>query len=221
MPKKEINDYIFYKIVCLDDSCELCYVGSTANWKARVSRHKCCCTNENIKGYNYKVYKTIRANGGWDNFKMVELGKTEQLTVRQAEKIEEYYREELKASMNGRRCYLSEEQKRQNNKEYREANIDRLNEYIKEYREANKDKIKAKASEVIMCECGCQFRRGELSQHKKSKKHIRLMELVQNKDNTNDKFVCECGCHIGRIDGLARHKKTQKHIRLMELLQND
>ena len=56
MPKKVINDYIFYKIVCLDNNVELCYVGSTANWKERQRLHKNDCNNENSKKYAFKVY---------------------------------------------------------------------------------------------------------------------------------------------------------------------
>ena len=57
MPKKLINDYIFYKIVCLDNSVELCYVGSTANWKERQRNHRSICNNENNKLYNSNIYK--------------------------------------------------------------------------------------------------------------------------------------------------------------------
>ena len=74
MPKKLINDYIFYKIVCITDDIDLCYVGSTANWKERQREHKSRCNNENDKSYNNKKYQIIRANGGWENFKMIQLG---------------------------------------------------------------------------------------------------------------------------------------------------
>jgi len=153
MPKKVINDYIFYKIVCLDNSVDLCYVGSTADFNKRRSTHKSTCNNENSKIYNLKIYKTIRANGGWENFKMVQLGTREQLTKRQAEQIEENYRIELKANMNGKRCFTTEEQKqnyREENKDklkiqqhkWYEENKDKLLEYQQKYNEENKDKIK-------------------------------------------------------------------------------
>ena len=100
MPKKLINDYIFYKIVCVSDDIDLCYVGSTANWKERQRSHKSDCNNENKSNYNSKIYNTIRANGGWENFMMVQVGTREQLTKREAEQIEEQYRQELKANMN-------------------------------------------------------------------------------------------------------------------------
>jgi len=212
MPKSKINDYIFYKIVCLDDSCELCYVGSTVNWKARNYSHKRNCTNENSKGYNYKVYKTIRDNGGWCNFKMIELGQGEQLTLRQAQKIEEEYRVELKANLNERRCYITEEQKKeyiQDNrdkiqerlKQYYKKNSDKMQQYSKQYYQDNRDKfleyfkkynqvnnqvnnteLVIKNIEVITCVCGCKIQKRILAQHKRTNKHINLMnELVQNK----------------------------------------
>tara|TARA_Y100000389_G_C17297950_1_gene431435 strand:- start:48 stop:545 length:498 start_codon:yes stop_codon:yes gene_type:complete len=110
MPKKLINDYIFYKIVCITDDIDLCYVGSTANWKERQREHKSRCNNENDKSYNNKKYQIIRANGGWENFKMIQLGTREQLTKREAEQIEEQYRQELKANMNMRKSYTTEQE---------------------------------------------------------------------------------------------------------------
>jgi hypothetical protein len=169
MPRKEINDYIFYKIVCLDNSVELCYVGSTANWKERQRNHKSSCNNENSKKYNTKIYKTIRENGGWINFKMVEIGKKEQLTKRQAEQIEDVYRDELKADMNMRRCYRTAEQKREHQKEY-----------DKNYRD--RDKINEKQREKVKCECGCMIIKNYLSKHQKRLKHIILMENKKHID---------------------------------------
>jgi hypothetical protein len=186
MPKKEYNDYIFYKIVCLDNSVELCYIGSTANWKARNHNHKSKCNNENSKAYNSKKYQIIRENGGWSNFKMVQIGTREQLTKRQAEQIEDEYREELKANMNDKRCYRTEEQKQQQLKEckkkYCEENKDKKNEYNQNYREANRDKINEKQREKVKCECGCMIIKNYLSRHQKSSKHINLMEMKKTEN---------------------------------------
>ena len=46
MPKKEINDYVFYKFVCNDENIKSCYVGSTSNFKARKNQHKNGCLND-------------------------------------------------------------------------------------------------------------------------------------------------------------------------------
>jgi len=145
MPKKLINDYTFYKIVCLDNSVELCYVGSTANWKERQRQHRSNCNNENVKSYNSKKYQIIRANGGWDNFEMIQLGTREQLTKRQADQVKEEYRVELKANMNSQRCFTTEQQKKEEMKEYQqnyyEENKDKIKEQQQNYYEVNKDKI--------------------------------------------------------------------------------
>ena len=142
MPKKEINDYVFYKIICISDDINLCYVGSTANFIKRRIAHKSNCYNENSKHYNSKIFKTIRENGGWDNFKMIQIGTREQLTKRESEAIEEEYRQELRANMNSRKCFRTDEQRQEYHRdkanEYYENNIDKF----KEYRENNKDKIK-------------------------------------------------------------------------------
>jgi len=183
MPVKAINNYTFYKIVCLDNSCDLCYVGSTANFNKRRNRHKSDCYNQNSRSYNIKIYKIIRENGGWDNFKMIEIGRAEQLTKRQAEQIEDEYRIELKANVNMRRCYLTKEQKQEYKQEYqqkyREENRDKILEhqhkYSQKYRQDNRDKINDKQKEKIVCECGCEIIRCYLSRHKQSNKHINLL----------------------------------------------
>ena len=179
MPRKEINNYTFYKIVCINDDIDLCYVGSTANWKARNHQHKSDCNNENCKIYNSKIYKTIRENGGWGNFKMIEIGKKEQLTKRQAEQIEDEYRVELKANMNTKRCYLTEEQIQK----YYEENKDKIREQQQNYYEENKDKIREykqnyyeENKEKVKCECGCEVCKVSLLKHKKTKKHINLIK---------------------------------------------
>jgi len=60
---------------------------------------------------------------------------------------------------------------------YRELNKDILKVKAKEYFEKNKDKIYAKNKlDIITCECGCTLRRDNLSQHKKSSCHQKLME---------------------------------------------
>lgn len=138
MPKKEINDYIFYKIVCISDDIDLCYVGSTANWKARNHAHKSNCNNENSKNYNNNIYKSIRENGGWSNFKMIEIGKKEQLTKREAEQVEEDYRVELKANMNMKKCFRTEEQRQEQIKEYYQNNKEKRKEQWRKYYQNNK-----------------------------------------------------------------------------------
>ena len=179
MPKKEINNYFFYKIVCLDSNIDLCYVGSTANWKARNHNHKSRCNNENCsKTYNIKLYKTIRENGGWDNFKMVQVGTREQLTKREAEQIEDEYRITLKANMNDMRCYrlieTTEQYRKEDTKNYRENNKNK----IQNYRQENRNKINDNQNIKVKCVCGCEVGKTNLLRHKKTEKHILKMNEV-------------------------------------------
>ena len=67
MPKVEIDysNTIIYKITCKDPSVTDVYVGHTTNFVQRKHAHKQSCNNDNCK-----LYKVIRDNGGWQNWKM-------------------------------------------------------------------------------------------------------------------------------------------------------
>jgi len=153
------KNYIFYKI--FKEDLDEVYVGCTSNFHSRKRDHKHGCNNENSKSYNLKIYKTIRENGGWDEFKMIQIGTRENITKREAEQIEEEYRLELKSTMNGQRAFRTEEQK----KEY-------YKEYDKERYQTNKDKINERQSEVIICECGFTYTYSHKARHMKSQRHI-------------------------------------------------
>ena len=184
MPKKTINDYTFYKIINVNCDVSLCYVGSTANMIERVRDHKCNCNNPNSAKYNTKVYKTIREHGGWDEFRMIPVGYAKQLTLTEARVIEEKYRVELCANLNSFVCHLTEEQRKDRDKlnklNYRQNNKELVRQQEKVYAENNKDKIKAHIRAKITCECGCVICHGEKSRHRKTKKHI---DLMNNKNN--------------------------------------
>jgi hypothetical protein len=77
MPRLPI-DYsktIIYKIVCNDLSITGCYVGHTTDFTRRKYGHRFCCDDEKTKIYDFRVYSTIRENGGWNNWSMVEIEK--------------------------------------------------------------------------------------------------------------------------------------------------
>ena len=58
-------------------------------------------------------------------------------------------------------------------KKYREDNKEKMKEYEKKYYEDNKEKIKEYKNEKILCKvCNCNVRRGDISRHKKTKKHF-------------------------------------------------
>ena len=115
MPKKTINDYTFYKIVNINGDIDLCYVGSTVNMKERKRTHKNTCHNPNMPKYHLKVYQTIREHGGWNEFKIIEIGTAEQLTLAEAHVIEEMHRVNLGATLNNYKCFRTDEEKNETN----------------------------------------------------------------------------------------------------------
>jgi len=195
MPKKEINDYTFYKIVNVNGDCEMCYVGSTVNMIQRTRTHKYNCNNPNSRQQNLKLYKTIREHGGWDEFKIIPIGTAEHLTLTESRVIEEKYRIELCAELNSWRCIRTSEEDKEHRRLYRENNKEAITKRLKVwykdnkevitekhkvYYKKNKDKLNELASVKITCECGCEARRGDILRHRKTKKHI---DLMNNKNN--------------------------------------
>jgi hypothetical protein len=85
---------------------------------------------------------------------MIELEKYPCNDKREAEKREEEIRAERKAKLNMKKAFITEEQKKEQQKEYREENKEQILEYKKEYREANKEKIKEYNNKEYICSCG-------------------------------------------------------------------
>lgn len=163
--KSDYSKIIIYKLVKNDDyNNENIYIGSTVDFTSRKYRHKSRCCNENDKAYNIKLYQTIRENGGWIEWNMIEIEKYPCNDKREAEAREEWWRCEFNANLNSKRAFTTEEQKKQYRidnadklkqkrihnadkiseryKQYRINNADKLKQYKKQYRIDNADKIK-------------------------------------------------------------------------------
>ena len=134
---------IIYKLVKNDDyNNENIYVGSTTDFVKRKSAHKKRCCNENDREYNRKVYQIIRENGGWSEWKMLEIEKYPCNDKREAEAREEWWRCEFNARLNTYRPFITQEQAKEHKKQYRTENADKIKEQRKQYRTENADKIK-------------------------------------------------------------------------------
>ena len=182
------------------------YVGSTVNFRSRKNDHKSAIYNEKGKHYNYKLYKTIRENEGiWyiQPYSKYPCKDILELTIE-----EERVRQHLKADLNSQSCgtgligkedyqkqyraqhkdeakqYRDEYYKgnkdklKEQMKEYHEEHKDELKQYHEQYREEHKDKIREQKKQKITCECGCVGLKRCLTQHRKTKKHINLMEKL-------------------------------------------
>jgi hypothetical protein len=189
MPKDIINysSTIIYKIVCKDLNIKDLYVGHTTNFIKRKQYHKSDCNNPNSTHYNYKVYSTVRDNGGWDNWDMIEIEKYSCKDANEARARERYWYEELKANLNSIRPISSKEEQKElykiTNKEYVKKNEEFIKQYQTDWYEENQDIVKKNQKEYydikgkflkgekITCECGKTLRKDGLKTHYTSVKH--------------------------------------------------
>jgi hypothetical protein len=153
MPKK-IIDYsktIIYKIVCNDLNITDVYVGHTTNFIKRKAQHKSNCNNIHRKEHNYKIYNTIRQNGGFENWSMIEIEKFQDCNdINEASAKERYYYEVLNAKLN--------------------SNCPGRNK--KEHYEDNKEKINALKKTPYICDiCNGMYTHTNRVQHINTKKH--------------------------------------------------
>ena len=174
----------------LDYNNENVYIGSCCNFTRRKCAHKTVCNNPSSVNHTYKLYQTIRENGGWDNWVMIKLhnfpcNEKYQLKLEERRVIDEY-KSKLNTTIPTRTikewCEDNKEYINEKQKKYYEEHKEERNEYAKKYRENNKEKIS-----------------------EKKKKYY------ENNKELNKKITCECGA-IVRKDYIAKHRKTKKHI---------
>lgn len=164
--KRDYSKGFIYKLCCLDTNITEIYVGCTTNYQNRKQHHKESCNNENRKEYNYKVYQFIRANGGWENWRMVILHDFPCNSKRELEQEETKMMLELKSELNDRYSFITEEIKRET--------MDRKNEKRREKLKTDpehREKLNKKQAEKIECEyCQSLITRGHLKRHQKTDK---------------------------------------------------
>ena len=152
MPRLPIDfsKTVIYKIVCNDLTITDLYVGSTTDFTKRKCKHKANC-----KSCHLKVYEMIRANGGWENWSMIEIEKYPCKDGNEARARERHWYEELHATMNvqcpirSQKEYreVNREKKSEHNKKHYEANRESIAEQCKEYYETNRELITEKQRE--------------------------------------------------------------------------
>lgn len=201
MPKHntDFSKTKIYKIVCKDLNVPDIYVGHTTDFTRRKCKHKQDCNNPEAKNHNIKLYSSIRANGGWDNWDMIQVEDYPCANKLEASARERHFYEELNGSLNTNKPNRNLKEYYQDNKEkileyqnnYNHVNKDKL----KEYREANKDKIK---------EYNAKYRA-----------EYYINNIDKFKDRAHQEFKCECGgCYT--YSGKSAHMKTKKHLKFIE-----
>ena len=228
MSKVDYSKGMIYKLVCNDTGVKELYIGSTTCWKARKNQHKSICSNSNASRHHLKVYKTIRDNGGWDNWTMVLIEEYPCDSKLKLHARERYWIEELKAQLNryipaqtsqesSKRYYENNrelvshrrkqhyEANKENMKQYREDNKERRKQQNKSYREANKDKIK-------------EYKKEYQQKNKEAIGKKWKLYYEANKDvlfqKRKEKITCQCGSTM-RKDKMKRHLESDKHIQFL------
>ena len=200
---------VIYMIKHKTDDTKEFYIGSSKDFKARCWKHKSSCNNQNIRSYNYKVYKYIRENGGWDEWEIILLydypcKNRNELELEEKRAVKEY------------KSTLNQVIPSRTRKEYKEANKEKIQQQKKEYNKANKEKILQQSKE-----------RYEANKEKilqKSKEHrINNIEKIQqqekeryqkNKEEILQKAKIKINCDICNSlvckGDISRHKRSEK-----------
>ena len=198
MPRLPIDysNTVIYKILCNDLSITGCYVGHTTDFVRRKQRHKYYCTNESDnKKSSLKVYKTIRDNGGWDNYSMIEIEKYPCKDANEACAKEREWFERLDSNLN--MVYPQ-----RGDKEYRKDNKDELEKKRKQYYDEHKEEVR-QYNELHKDEINLQ-RRQHYEEHKEE---ILIRERIRGRKM----FICGCGKQSS-----CNYKKTFFHKQYME-----
>jgi len=178
--------YVVYKITCNSPNIDHVYVGSTENLERRTCTHNYHSKRERSTS---KVYTTIRAYDGFDNWtlEVVESGTVD--TRFEIKSRERYYYDKLQPSLNMIRPQASKEEirldKLETMRQYKSQNKEKLKENNRLYRLKNMDKIKQYqlqyGSQKVQCEaCCCEFREGDKFHHNKTKKHLNNLQMMSN-----------------------------------------
>ena len=191
----DYSDSVVYKLGCKDTTVLEIYIGSTHDKNEREQKHKTRCNNENYEYYNLKVYEFIRANGGYDNwkFEVIEIFPCEnyiQLRIR-----ERYHYDKLKPALNMIRPYVSEEELKEENKEYKakyyqdnkeeiliynakryQDNKEEILIYNAKRYQDNKEEIHKRNNQKHNCECGGKYTTQNKVRHLDSNKHKKYIE---------------------------------------------
>ncbi len=135
-----------YMIKCKDENISDCYVGSTINLCSRKKQHKSVCKTPENKSYNFKVYKFIRDNGGFDNFEFVVLKEVEVNNKVELKQHEAEQYELLKPSLNCNNPLIQIDMKLYQKEYYKEKYTNyhkqRYQEKKDEYKERNNKRYK-------------------------------------------------------------------------------
>ena len=214
MPKNEIDysNTIIYKIFCKNKNINEVYIGHTTNLIKRKYQHKIECKNNLNKKLN--IYNTIRENGGWDNWDMLEITTYNCKNSEEARiKENEYYKliSDVSPYIDNKNkyCDICKLHCDTNN----QYNLHIMSNIHKKKSHLHLKETKGDKKSSVFFQCGlCYFntsRKSQFDRHNLTDKHKKeTLELQMDyKQPFIENFICECGNEYKHRQGLWKHKK--------------
>ena len=192
-----------YLIKCKSNE-NLIYVGSTIEHylSARFNKHK-----YQDSCYLYKFINNPTNDTNWNEwyielYELFPCNSKMELCKRENEIIRE------RATIN-KIGYLTEEDKKQRDKQYRETHKEDIKQKDKKYVEKNKEKVLAKKAEYN--EKNKEYKNQYMKKRYQEKKEEIITKAKEFRERNNEKINCGCGSCIFKYK-LNEHLKTKKHI---------
>jgi len=233
MPKNEIDysNTIIYKIYCKNQSISAVYVGHTTNFIKRKYQHKTCCNNITN---NLNIYKTIRENGGWDNWEMIEIACYNCKNSEEARIKEQEHYETLYSSLNSHSPHINKKYKyceicktqcrtifQYNSHIITNTHKKKAHEQLFPNDNCDKENNQKNASKYLckMCDFKC-YKKSNYDAHLLTVKHKNNENGNENGNYGNIKMpknaasnlVCSCGKTYKHTSGLSRHKNAKSCV---------
>lgn len=219
---------VVYRISCKDNSTIESYIGSTINLHRRTLEHRKNCSNPNSREYYSPLYCVIRANSGWDNWKIETICR---VFCQSKEQLISVEREYIEAGVNlinqkipGRtpKEYYADNRDRilKQKKEYYSENIDGIREKKHDYYVENKILIDKKTTDYY------QEHRDKICKMKRDlyakandclPQYKAFFELEHGSTSSSRKVTCCCGKTM-RFDCLGVHRGSKKHQNYIKML---
>ena len=253
MPKIEIDysNTIIYKITCKDPLIKDIYIGHTTNFVQRKHAHKQSCINVKNHNYKLKLYEVIRANGGWNNWKMEIIDFFNLNDHYEARQKEQEYYVSLNATLNSnepcpnKKLKIIKEKVEKKiiyscndcNKKFLNNELLEIHNNTKQHKKHTTllknlivtDKLTIKNRIIYNCE-NCDFicyKKSEWERHIQRNKHISsvnnaLKSKLNDKNADIESLTCKnCNRFYKCRTGLWRHNKKYENNTCIKLVKPD
>ena len=217
MPKVDIDysNTIIYKITCKDPTITDKYVGHTTNFIQRKHAHK--QSSHNNKTLNdTKLYRVIRENGGWANWKMEIVGFYDCKNQYEARIKEQHHYIELHATLNSieptkpiQPIVISD--RNCDKCDFKCSDKQTMTTHLLLHKTDGKKSL-VPATDNVKYECKkCDYdtcRKSQYERHLSTDKHFRRLSTTIRQQKVPDHTCVKCNKEYKHHSSLWKHSKT-------------